>query len=1117
MEAAIRSSQNSPANTLDNQHFLYVDVANKHFQLCRITSKYKRRKIEYAPVAISGAKVPAFRAFDWHPVHENLVVVGQTSGEATVLNLQPVGSGAGGESTVSTKPPQTGTSAAAGLVTSLSFNIRSQRPSNAVSLSSSNLLAAGLDRVRTDFCLNIWDFTHRLPSTISAQDEKHSNPFSFTKQSGSTSSSIPEPLHKLAPGEPITSLKFFSSSPSLLVAGVKGQFVRLYDLRDPASSSPSSSHGATSGSFTGSTGGNASVGLQFPTRCVHNLAIDWQDENYFASCFPSGADAMVCLWDRRMHSRSVSTANVGSNYEYRTSEVSLELRNPLDPSKSNSGASIWSLRFAKSVRGCLGVLTSAGHLKVYDVCKDFEEQSETYSVNQAVSQQVPESAESWETQRPQDVYLERAQAISNPFPSQTQDDMLRIVSFDFTTSTAPSQKPEIIALSGTGEVRITSPEALPEPVAMSSTGWFAKGEKHFVQGLPAADEPGETASSGEKLSSLPQPLLEALPELVALTSLARHRCKAGYLLDTAKNLRIVDGDERVRTLWQWIHHAETLNRDGKMVADHFDMSYMGVQSILSADLEAPEAKARTLGQNVSNDAKKKFVKAIETLVRRSNLPANRSVHTSNKLARQLCLYVSDLSWSSQDLEALTSKLVQEGQHAQAAFMALIASEMGLVFKILNGKDVAEKDRMLSIVLAGIVRRSKAKTRPSQSRKGKAEKPESDSDEELVTADDTVWADGISSLLSNASSPYARAILTYARTNDWADVLKEEALPLKYRLCVALRHLDDASLGKYVTRVTKDAVAQGDIEGISLTGIGSKAAFELMERYIAKSGDVQTAVLALAPTIPRYVNEEAVIRKFEAWKQAYRGMMNSWGLRMDRVRFDIAMQKVQVENGTGRKSAKPGKPQVKLVCSYCAGSIAHHDAQDGNADGNGAEMHSTARHPLTPATAAAMGTSCPKCGRKLPRCGVCDMWLGMGDDTYLKWYGKDRKDKTGSGGTVDLSGSTHTIIGSGEKRMAESIMSGGRTMAGSKRGEGSSGSVESRAVKVDVQDAVGESEETQKTKKLDEMMARFTVFCVKCSHGFHAAHARMWFQGSPEEGRDGHKFCPVPRCECICYA
>lgn len=48
---------------------------------------------------------------------------------------------------------------------------------------------------------------------------------------GSKATGGVEPVKKLAASEPITSIKFFRDQPDTLVAGVKGQFVRVYDLR----------------------------------------------------------------------------------------------------------------------------------------------------------------------------------------------------------------------------------------------------------------------------------------------------------------------------------------------------------------------------------------------------------------------------------------------------------------------------------------------------------------------------------------------------------------------------------------------------------------------------------------------------------------------------------------------------------------------------------------------------------------------------------------------------------------------------------------------------------------------------------------------------------------------
>jgi WD40 repeat protein len=183
MESAIRWS---PSSTPAEQRFLTVDVTGKSFRLCKVTG-FDGQKLRHE-VLSTLTDVPLFRAFDWSTSNENLIAVGQSSGEATILRLD------------------------ADAKESLSFPVRNQRYCNAVAFSTHGLVASGLDRVRNDFCLNIWDVNQRLAPA-------------------GGSKGFPEPLRKLASSEPITSIKFFRDQPDTLVTGVKGQFVRIYDLR----------------------------------------------------------------------------------------------------------------------------------------------------------------------------------------------------------------------------------------------------------------------------------------------------------------------------------------------------------------------------------------------------------------------------------------------------------------------------------------------------------------------------------------------------------------------------------------------------------------------------------------------------------------------------------------------------------------------------------------------------------------------------------------------------------------------------------------------------------------------------------------------------------------------
>jgi len=1014
MEAAIRFSQ------AHDRLFLHVDVAGKILRLCEI-NETKEGHVKYN--IVHSSSVPGFRAFEWHPVDETLVAVGQAGGEAALVKI------------------------AEGKQDTLPFSVRIGRLCNSVALNSQNLIAAGLDKVRTDFCLNIWDFNQRLPA---------SGTKGFSK-------GFAEPLHKLASGEPISSLKFFQDDPPLLVAGVKGQFIRLYDLREPSV-------------------GN---GLQFATRCVHNLAIDSRDENYFASCYPSN-DPSISLWDRRMISGTniLHTGFGGvSHPENRQPEVSLEFKHVID----NPG-SVWTLRFSKTQRGCLGVLSSIGQMRIYDVGKDFAQ--ETYRVDAPQHQEKDMGHK-----LPHGLYLDRAREIYRPYfdPFAPQDELGRVVSFDFMTTQTRLKQPKIITLGGTGEVKVTACHPLPEPLSFSSTGMFGRGSKIVRMSNRDATEVGESIDKirrhAEPQNSLKQAFKQSrhnksktysgrmssfanqawntdlgffennvsLQDLLVLSSAQVHRCEAGYLINPTKNKAIISDSHWLQSFWAWIERADKVSRHGNLTQDNLDMSYIGVFGIW---MEEISRKTRQLGSSPHS-----LERSMENLTRRLNLSVGKICTTEKPAHRRLCLHTSGLAWSYEELEATVNKLVSQNQHTKAAAMAIFADERKLAYQALRGRTATQSHKMLAMAIAGAGKRAYQTT---------------DNDTASNSNDVDDWSETIASLAEELTDPYARAILAFVKSGDWSAVIAENSLPLKYRVGVALRHLDDSELTRFVSRATEEAITAGDVEGVVLTGTGTKQAFDLLANYVDRFGDLQTAVLALTPTIPRYIDDEAIRRRFDSWREIYRSHIMSWNLKFDRVRFDIASQKLAVDV-TGRKLIEPPKPQIRLVCAHCSQSLAQFEPhpsttnRDTEASNSSTKIVNTATNPLTSEKAAALGTVCPKCGRHLPRCGVCDLWLGSPDESHMRWY---------KGGSIDLgasmTGSVQTTIGPTEP--------------------------ESEKEK-------DEDEARQKERQYEEMMRRFTVFCVKCSHGFHAAHAKAWFDG--RDGRKGHNVCPVPTCDCVC--
>ena len=400
METAIRWS---PSSTTLNQRFLIADVNGRAFKHCNV-EKFDGKNLQYETIS-THRMVPAFRAFDWSPHDEAIVAVGQWSGEATVLRIDDQSQ-------------------------SLSLPIKHQRLCNAVAFSRTGLLATGLERVRNDFCLNVWDINQR-PLTKSS-----------TPSSGRLSV---DPVRKLASSEAITSIKFFPSQPNVLVCGIKGASVRIYDTRDHA--------------------GNPL--FQAQTTCVHNIAIDPLDENYFASA-GSLKDTTIHIFDRRS-GLSSTAANLGAGSPQLSQQgPMLEFKRAFEAVGSSLQANIWSLRYCKGQSGCLAALASTGDYKIFETKKEYRPRGgQTEGQDQVTKDDIAASA--------QRIYNRRIQHIEHAFddPKHSRSEKQRIVSFDFTNLAGSRGRPCAITLRGDQTIEINELRGPSPVVSVSPMGSLA--------------------------------------------------------------------------------------------------------------------------------------------------------------------------------------------------------------------------------------------------------------------------------------------------------------------------------------------------------------------------------------------------------------------------------------------------------------------------------------------------------------------------------------------------------------------------------------------------------------------------------------------------------------------
>ena len=231
------------------------------------------------------------------------------------------------------------------------------------------------------------------------------------------------------------------------------------------------------------------------------------------------------------------------------------------------------------------------------------------------------------------------------------------------------------------------------------------------------------------------------------------------------------------------------------------------------------------------------------------------------------------------------------------------------------------------------------------------------------------------LIMHLEDPYFRAMLTYLAFGDWADVLEEEHIPLRERLAIALQFFDDDALSVYLRRIAEASVSHGDVEGIIVTGL-TVSGMQLLQNYVDRTGDVQTAAILGAYVHPHQLKDVRV----DQWLDAYRDLLDGWKFFHHRCQLDIDRGQMLQDftQDTDREPVQLVAPQILIRCNYCNQVISEPRGVN-TANGVSARFHSLSTSSLLSITKME-ATACPFCNRPLPRCSVCLMTLGIIPDS-----------------------------------------------------------------------------------------------------------------------------------------
>lgn len=704
---------------------------------------------------------------------------------------------------------------------------------------------------------------------------------------------------------------------------------------------------------------------QVPSRHVHNIAIDPLDENYFLSA-GGASDAAVSVWDTRYVKQRAMSNDTSNN------GAVLEFKPIFDNPQSTS---IWSLRYTGTKAGCFGALANTGEFKILELAQHSHHVQHTVDIPFARAWSSP-----W--------YTKTSHHLSNP----GRNEKARVVAFDFMTSGNPLSGQCALTLHPEREV-----EVLKVPVTAPCLNVTALGELYRDRTCVVKPRPGHgsvaedltefqnralvekyelnSVTDGMNRATLSdrqgglsllhaarssyqmhQDLLDMaypdvklpLADYLAVHEAAKRRAQEGYSLDCAKNIGIVSNDPWLQDVWTLVDRMDAHAAGDGMVGNGLDLKYLGVSSIWANELQMyderlidPDAKT---SQDMFSDAVKEIVDAME-------LPAFEGIKTEYPENRQLCLSLCGWPLHKAGVQQNCQALVDEGEIHKAIVIAVFQGYKDIALALLRSTLKQKKLPQDYIGLAAVI----ACAPPSST----------------ITPDQR---EACAWMADMTSDPYLKSLLTYFISGEWTTVVGMPQLLLQDRVAVALKYLPDSQLTHFLNTTTNTAMAQGDIAGLLLTGLTSRALDLLTVTISLHPSCLQDAVLILSRACPLYIQDA----RWSLWRDMYLSQMQVWRAFLERTRY-IKQHNLHAVTREGRSVNKPSQPSLTLRCLNCQQNLAlrKDPARNKNRLVPTPHQPKPASKP-NPRAMSSPALACPNCGTAMPRCGLCMLWLGSPD-------------------------------------------------------------------------------------------------------------------------------------------
>ncbi|XP_060067051.1 GATOR complex protein MIOS-A-like [Ylistrum balloti] len=417
-------------------------------------------------------------------------------------------------------------------------------------------------------------------------------------------------------------------------------------------------------------------------------------------------------------------------------------------------------------------------------------------------------------------------------------------------------------------------------------------------------------------------------DTIDISERIQQRVRKGYgtqTMNVEHNAHVVNEEPNLRGMWRWLSLTRQLVDESRKSQTKMNMSRCtGIKSLLRQDNDSSNNVIYCPWQEVDGNIL-------------NNLRKMR-MYTSEERTRAIRL----CGWRNQEMvDLFLEELETQTEYTKAAAVALFNLKMGKSIQILSRTAAKQGYENLSAVAMAIA--------------GYTEEQQ------------TMWRRTCGSLLQTVHDPYLRAMFCFLASDkeNYDEILADDnCMTVADRLAFACIYLSDQKLKEYVDSLSCRMKDQGCLDGLLLTGLTLEGV-ELLQNYVDRTGDIQTAALAAVYTFPcEMSNNDKVI----TWIESYRELLDRWKLWHERAEFDIIRH-----SSDSHSSLRHNRPQAYVSCNFCGKSIACNTQ---------APFRLMSRSMMSMSANKPKISCCPGCRKPLPRCAVCLTNLGTPSGSTL---------------------------------------------------------------------------------------------------------------------------------------